>query len=236
GRESVHRKYHHRLLTFRMLYGFSENFVLPLSHDEVVHGKASLVGKMAGDDWQKFANLRAMYGYMYGTSGKKLLFMGSEIGQWSEWNHDGSIDWHLLEYERHKSLRDWVSALNRAYREIPALYELDCHPAGFEWMSADDIEQSVLAFVRKSKDVSDMVLVICNFTPVVRRDYVVGVPQDGEWSVLLSSDDAQYGGSGVANKDIIAATAHPSHGRPFSLQLTLPPLATLFLRAKVAAR
>ena len=234
GRESVHRKYHHRLLTFRMLYGFSENFVLPLSHDEVVHGKASLIGKMSGDEWQKFAGLRAMYGYMYGTSGKKLLFMGSEIGQWSEWNHDGSLEWHLLQYERHKGLLDWVSALNQTYRQIPALHELDCHPAGFEWMSADDVEQSVLAFVRKNKDASDMVLVVCNFTPIVRRDYVVGVPQDGGWSVLLSSDDTQYGGSGVGNADVIVAAAHPSHGRPFSLQLTLPPLATVFLRAKAA--
>jgi 1,4-alpha-glucan branching enzyme len=232
GRESVHRKYHHRLLTFRMLYGFSENFVLPLSHDEVVHGKSSLVGKMSGDNWQKFANLRAMFGYMYGMSGKKLLFMGGEIAQWSEWNHDGSIDWHLLEYDRHQQTRTWVARLNEAYRSVPALHELDCEPAGFEWVSADDTEQSVLAFLRKDRSGHDIVLVICNFTPVVRENYTLGVPVGGRWQVLLNSDDTAYGGSGVGNGDGIEASHAPSHGREFSLRMTLPPLSALFLRSR----
>jgi len=231
GRESIHRKYHHRRLTFRMLYGFSENFVLPLSHDEVVHGKASLVGKMSGDDWQKFANLRALYGYMYGTSGKKLLFMGGELGQWSEWNHDGSLEWHLLQYERHSGLQEWVRALNQTYRTVTALHELDCHPAGFEWIDADDVEQSVLTFLRKGKDARDMVVVACNFTPVVRHDYLVGVPRGGEWTVVLSSDDVQFGGSGVSNPEVLKSAKTPFHGRPYSLRLTLPPLATVYLRS-----
>ncbi|MBN1856955.1 MAG: 1,4-alpha-glucan branching protein GlgB [Dehalococcoidia bacterium] len=233
GREAVHRKYHHRMLTFRMLYGFSENFVLPLSHDEVVHGKASLIGKMSGDDWQKFANLRAMFGYMHGMSGKKLLFMGGEIAQWSEWNHDGSVDWHLLDYDRHQQIRTWVSRLNEAYRTVPALHELDCEPAGFEWVSADDTEQSTLAFLRKNRSGNDIVLVVCNFTPVVRHDYVLGVPRGGRWQVLLNSDELAYGGSGVDNGDAVEAARSASHGRPFSLRMTLPPLSAVFMRSQM---
>ena len=233
GREAIHRKYHHWELTFRMLYGFSENFVLPLSHDEAVHGKGSLLGKMSGDEWQKFANLRALFGYMYGTSGKKLLFMGGEIAQWSEWNHDSSIDWNLLDYDRHAQMRDWVSRLNAAYRETPALHELDCAPAGFEWISADDVEQSVIAFLRKSTDAADIVLVASNFTPVPREKYRLGVPRGGTWQILLNSDDAAFGGSGMFSPATVDATATVWHGRPFSLELTLPPLATVFLRATV---
>lgn len=230
GRESVHRKYHHRLLTFRMLYGFSENFVLPLSHDEVVHGKGSLLGKMSGDEWQKFASLRALYGYMYGMSGKKLLFMGAELAQWGEWNHDSSLDWHLLDYDRHAQVGEWVSHLNSIYRNTAALHELDCSPAGFEWINADDVEQSVLAFLRKSAEARELVLVVCNFTPVPRHGYRLGVPRDGTWSVLLNSDDSQYGGSGMASDRAVEASAEVCHGRPFSIQFTLPPLSTVLLR------
>ncbi|NLE95083.1 MAG: 1,4-alpha-glucan branching protein GlgB [Dehalococcoidia bacterium] len=229
-REPVHRKYHHGTLTFRMLYGFTENFILPLSHDEVVHGKGSLLSKMAGDEWQKFANLRALFGYMYGMAGKKLLFMGGEIAQWNEWNHDGSIDWHLLDYDRHARMREWVSRLNRAHREVPALHEQDCVSSGFEWISADDVDQSVVAFLRKSADGSDVVLVVCNYTPVPRHNYRVGVPCDGEWKVLLNSDDAVFGGSGMFSPATVAASSFTWHGRPYSIEFTLPPLSTVFLR------
>jgi 1,4-alpha-glucan branching enzyme len=233
--EPVHRKYHHHVLTFRMLYGFSENFVLPLSHDEVVHGKGSLIGKMPGDDWQKFANLRALYGYMYGMSGKKLLFMGAEVAQWSEWNHDGSIEWNLLEHERHAGIKAWLTALNQAYVNVPALHELDCDPAGFEWISADDVEQSAIAFLRKGSGGNDAVLVACNFTPVPRQGYTLGVPKGGGWRFLLNSDDPAFGGSGTANPETIEAAPRPSHGRPYSVTLTLPPLSTVFLRAEGVA-
>ncbi|MCK9356179.1 MAG: 1,4-alpha-glucan branching protein GlgB [Dehalococcoidia bacterium] len=232
GRESIHRKYHHNLLTFRMLYGFSENFILPLSHDEVVHGKGSLLRKMSGDEWQKFANLRALFGYMYGMSGKKLLFMGDEFAQWSEWNHDASIDWHLLDQERHARMKTWVARLNEVYRTVPALHELDCEPSGFEWVSGDDVEQSVVAFLRKNRGASDIVLVVCNLTPVPRHGYRLGVPRGGEWSALLNSDAAEFGGSGFGNGPAVMAARQTWHGRPFSFELTLPPLATVFLRSR----
>ena len=236
GRESVHRKFHHHALTFRMLYGFSENFVLPLSHDEVVHGKGSLLGKMSGDEWQKFANLRALFGYMYGMSGKKLLFMGAEIAQWGEWNHDSSIDWNLLSYDRHIQMREWVTRLNAAYRATPALYELDFAPAGFEWISADDVDQSVIAFMRKSKDATDIVLVVSNFTPVPRHNYRLGVPRGGDWDVLLNSDDAAFGGSGMFSPAMVHAAPTIWHGRTFSVELSLPPLATVFMRPRPEER
>lgn len=231
--EPVHRKFHHRLLTFRMLYGFSENFVLPLSHDEVVHGKSSLLGKMSGDDWQKFANLRALYGYMYGMSGKKLLFMGAELGQWAEWNHDGSLDWHLLQYNRHAGIKTWVSRLNEVYRTVAALHETDFEQEGFEWISADDVEQSTLAFMRRDSQDNDTVLVVCNFTPIVRHDYCLGVPDKGPWQVLVNSDDAEYGGSGVgifAGSELVSS-ARAMHGRDHSISITLPPLSTIMLRS-----
>ncbi len=230
SKEPVHRKYHHTNLTFRMLYAFTENFVLPLSHDEVVHGKGSLLGKMPGDDWQKFANLRLLYSYMYGQPGKKLLFMGSEIAQWSEWHHDESLEWHLLQYGRHDQVRQWLADLNHLYRGEPALYELDCEPAGFEWIDCNDAESGVCSFIRKGKSTPDVILAVYNFTPVSRPGYVVGVPGGGRWREILNSDATAYGGSGVGNLGGVEARDVPSQGRPFSLRLTVPPLAAVFFK------
>src|SRR6266496_3590424 len=226
----IHRKYHHNQLTFRSLYSFTENFVLPLSHDEVVHGKGSLIGKMPGDEWQKFANLRLLYGYMYAQSGKKLLFMGDEFGQVREWAHDGSLEWHVLKYIVHHGTQKWVEQLNRIYREQPGLHELDNDPAGFEWVDANDSGTSALSFLRKGKSPWDTVLVVCNFTPVPREKYVLGVPFVGYWRELLNSDAAEYGGSNMGNGGGAHTQPVAAHGRPHSLQLTLPPLAVLFLR------
>lgn len=228
-RDPIHRRYHHRELTFRMLYAFSENFLLPLSHDEVVHGKGSLWGKMAGDEWQKFAHLRLLLGYQYTQPGKKLLFMGGEFGQRREWYHDGGLDWHLLEDPRHAGVQRWVRDLNRVYRSEPALYELDCEPAGFEWIDPDDSDHSVLSFLRKGRG-GDVVAVVCNFTPVPRQGYRVGVPRPGWWRELLNSDAAEYGGSGWGNWGGVAAEVIPCHGRPYSLSVNLPPLAVLLFR------
>jgi 1,4-alpha-glucan branching enzyme len=223
-KEPIHRRFHHNNLTFRMLYAFSENFMLPLSHDEVVHGKASLLAKMPGDDWQKFANLRLLLGYMYAMSGKKLLFMGGEIGQWKEWNHEDSLEWHLLDYEPHLGLQRWVRDLNLLYAREPALYLLDCDPAGFEWVDCNDSESSVVDWLRKTPDGSGMILAACNFTPVPRMPYRVGVPLPGMWSEVLNSDALHYGGSGLGNAGGFEAEEIPYHGRPYSLNLTLPPL------------
>jgi 1,4-alpha-glucan branching enzyme len=228
--EPIHRKYHHNQLTFRSLYGFTENFVLPLSHDEVVHGKGSLIGKMPGDEWQKFANLRLLYGYMYGQSGKKLLFMGCEFGQVREWAHDTSLEWHVLKYRVHSGVQKWVEQLNRVYRDEAGLHELDNDPAGFEWVDANDNGASVLSFLRKGKSPADTVLVVCNFTPVPREKYVMGVPFDGYWRELLNSDAGEYGGSNLGNGGGVQTQRVPAHGRPYSLQLTLPPLSVLFLK------
>ncbi len=230
SKDPVYRKYHHHRLTFSIWYAFSENFVLPLSHDEVVHGKGSLLGKLPGDDGQKFANLRALLGYMYGHPGKKLLFMGGEFGQWREWNHDESLDWHLLAYAPHRGLQQWVRDLNGLYRREPALHEGDCDPAGFEWVDFHDGEQSVLSFLRKAPASDDVVLVVCNFTPVPRFDYRVGVPRPGFWRELLNSDAREYGGWGYGNLGGVEADPVPFHGRPYSLALTLPPLSVLFLK------
>jgi 1,4-alpha-glucan branching enzyme len=230
SKEPVHRKYHHNTLTFRMLYAFTENFILPLSHDEVVHGKGSLLSKMPGDDWQKFANLRLLYGYMYSQPGKKLLFMGSEIGLWNEWYHEASLDWHLLEYAPHSGLQRWVQDLNRCYRSEPALYEFDLNYKGFEWIAANDSDQSVLSFLRKGGTTDTVVAVVCNFTPVPRMAYRVGVPRGGFWREVLNSDAKEYWGSGMGNGGGVMADATPSHGQPFSLNLTLPPLGVVFLR------
>src|SRR6266436_7965714 len=227
--DPVHRRFHPDALTFRGLYAFHENFVLPLSHDEVVHGKGSLFSKMAGDDWQKRANLRLLYSNQWSLPGKKLLFMGGEFGQRREWDHDSSLDWHLLADEGHAGIQRLVADLNGLMRREPALHDLDVHRDGFEWVDANDSNQSVASYLRKSKD-GQIVLAVLNYTPVVRDGYRVGVPQGGEWRELLNSDAPVYGGSGVGNRGSVRAEPAPSHGREFSLQLTLPPLGALFLK------
>jgi len=231
ARDPVHRRHHHHELTFRMHYAFTENFVLPLSHDEVVHGKQSLLAKMPGDDWQKFANLRLLLGYMYTLPGKKLLFMGGEFGQWQEWDHDTSLEWHLLQYGPHAGLRQWVGDLNRLYRGEPALHELDCDPAGFEWVDCNDAEASVLSYLRKGRG-DDVVLVLCNFTPVPRHDYTVGVPGGGLWQEVLNSDAATYAGSGQGNLGGKEAEQVACHGRSHRLKVTLPPLGMVVLKKR----
>jgi 1,4-alpha-glucan branching enzyme len=231
SKDPVHRKYHHDMLTFRMLYAFHENFVLPLSHDEVVYGKRALLAKMPGDDWQKFANLRLLFGYMYAQPAKKLLFMGGEFGQWDEWAHDGSLAWHLLQLAPHAGLRRWISDLNRVYRAEPALHELDCDPSGFEWIDCNDAEGSALSLMRKGKSTRDIVLAACNFTPVPRFNYKVGAPRGGLWREILNSDAVDYNGSGMGNTGGVEASGEGIHGRPFSLTMTLPPLAAVFLKS-----
>jgi 1,4-alpha-glucan branching enzyme len=231
ARNPIHRRYHQHELSFRLLYAFSENYVLPLSHDEVVHGKGSLLNKMPGDDWQKIANLRLLLGQQYAQPGKKLLFMGGEFGQWREWNHDGSLDWHLTQYAPHAGVQKWVADLNRMYRSEPGLHSLDCTPAGFEWVDCSDAEHSILSFLRKGPNAADTVLVVCNFTPVPRYDYRIGVPHGGRWKELLNSDAADYGGSGVGNLGGVDAEPVWFHGKPWSLRLTLPPLAMGFFKA-----
>ena len=226
--DPVHRKHHHKQLTFSIWYSFSENFVLPLSHDEVVHGKGSLLGKMPGDPWQKFANLRLLLGYLYAHPGKKLVFMGGEIGQWSEWSHEGSLDWALLEHPNHRGVQTWVRDLNHLYRGTPALHQRDCQREGFEWVDSHDWEQSLISFLRRGEDGSQ-VLVICNLTPVPRHFYRIGAPRAGYWLELLNSDASTYGGSGQGNFGGIEAVPVPSHGQPASMTLTLPPLSILFL-------
>jgi len=228
--DPVHRKFHHNELTFRMIYAWHENFVLPLSHDEVVHGKGSLLSRMPGDLWQKFANMRLLYGYMYAQPAKKLLFMGCEFGQWEEWSHDGSLEWHLLQYDSHRQLQQWVSDLNRTYRTERALHELDCEPAGFEWIDGSDSLQSMLTFMRKSNGGKEIVVAVFNFTPVPRRNYRVGVPRGGHWREILNSDSHIYGGAGNGNLGGVDAEEVAAHGRRHSLNLTVPPLAAVFFK------
>jgi len=230
SKDPVYRKYHHNQLTFSMWYAFTENFILPLSHDEVVYGKGSLLRKMPGDVWQKFANLRLLFGHMYGHPGKKLLFMGGEFGQWDEWYHEKSLDWHLLNYPTHQGIKKLVGDLNQLYRKEPALYELDFENSGFEWIDLTDWEQSVISFLRKGKSTEDLILVVGNFTPIPRFNYRVGVPRDGVWREILNTDAEEYGGSGHGNLGGIKATEIPFHGRPYSLSLTLPPLGALYLK------
>jgi len=232
SKDSIFRKYHYNELTFRMIYAFFENFILPLSHDEVVHGKGSLLSKMPGDDWQKFANLRLLLGYMYAQPGKKLLFMGGELGQWREWYQNESLDWHLLEYKRHSELKKWVHDLNRLYSSEPALYELDCNPSGFEWIDCGDTDQSVVSFIRKGKSTGDILLAVCNFTPMTRFNYRVGALRGGFWRELLNSDSNEYGGSNHGNLGGVEAAPFPFHGRPYSLNITLPPLAIVFFKSE----
>jgi 1,4-alpha-glucan branching enzyme len=230
--DPIHRQYHHNMLTFRMLYGFTENFVLPLSHDEVVHGKGSLLNKMPGDEWQKFANLRLLFAYMYAQPGKKLLFMGDEFGQGNEWSHDRSLDWWVLQYPVHQGLQTWVRDLNHLVRAEKALHELDSEPAGFEWVDCNDAPMSVISLLRKGKRPKDTILVACNFTPVPREKYRVGVPSGGLWKELLNGDAKEYAGSGMGNGGGVMADAIKQHGRPYSLELTLPPLAAVFFRVE----
>jgi len=230
--DPVHRSYHHNEITFSMLYAFTENFVLPFSHDEVVYGKGSMIGKMPGDEWQKFANLRALYGYMFGHPGKKLMFMGCEFGQWNEWNHDHSLDWNLLEYANHSGLQRWVRDLNTFYRSEPALYELDSESKGFEWIDCSDSQRSLISFLRYGKDRERQVVFVCNFTPVPRHNYRVGVPSAGMWKEELNSDAPLYGGSGQGNLGGIEASPLSMHGRFHSLNITVPPLAVVVFRRK----
>ena len=229
GKSPIYRKYHHHELTFSMLYAFSENFILSLSHDEVVHGKGSLINKMPCDEWQKFANLRSLYGYMYGHPGKKLLFMGSEFAQKSEWNHDVSLDWHLLQGEVHQGIQKWVKDLNCLYRREKSLHEIDFSGQGFEWMDAGDWQQSVVSFLRKGVT-GDPILVVCNFTPTPHTEYRLGVPQKGYWKEILNSDAREYGGSGLGNMGGLQTDPVGAHGRNHSLSLTLPPLSVLFFK------
>jgi 1,4-alpha-glucan branching enzyme len=230
ARDAIHRRFHHHELIFRMVYAYTENFVMPLSHDEVVHGKGSLLDKMPGDVWQKFAGLRLLYGYQFGQPGKKLLFMGGEFGQWNQWNHDASLDWHLTQHAPHSGLQKWVEDLNRLYRDEPALHEWDCDPAGFEWIDYNDAAASVYTFLRKGRSSPTPILCVCNFTPVLRERYRVEVPLGGYWKELLNSDATLYGGSGAGNAGGVEAHAAAHQARPFALDMTLPPLATVFLK------
>jgi 1,4-alpha-glucan branching enzyme len=229
--EPVHRKFHHGNLTFRGIYAQHERFVLALSHDEVVHGKGSLIGRMPGDTWQKYANLRLLLGYMWALSGKKLLFMGGEFGQWREWNHDSSLDWHLLAQDEARGMAHLVGQLNRIFRENRALHELDFDSAGFEWIDANDSDQSTLSFLRHARAGAPSVAVALNFTPVPRHDFRLGVSQDGFWEEILNTDAKEFGGSGQGNLGGVHASPASSHGRSLSLSLTLPPLGVVFLRA-----
>ena len=229
--DPIHRAYHQDELAFRMVYAFSENFVLPLSHDEVVYGKGSLLGRMPGDDWQRFANLRLLFGYQFAQPGKKLLFMGDEFATGREWNHDASLDWHLVREPRHAAMLEWVRALLRAYRQCPALYERDTEPSGFEWVDHSDHAQSVLSFLRFGRDRGRPALAVFNFTPVPRPAYRIGVPIAGRWTLLENSDRLEYGGSGAGTTEPTSTENVPWHGRPHSLCLNLPPLGVLLLQA-----
>jgi 1,4-alpha-glucan branching enzyme len=228
--EPIHRKYHFNRLTFRLLYAFTENYVLPLSHDEVVHGKGALLAKMPGDEWQKFANLRLLYGSLYAQPGKKLLFMGGEIGQGREWDHGTSLDWHLLEHPLHRGLQRWVRDLNTFYRGEPAMHVFDCNPAGFEWIDCCDAETSVLSLLRKGRTPADTVAVVCNFTPMPRHNYQIGVPRGGHWEEVLNSDAPLYGGSGQGNLGGVTAAPVPHHGREYTLTITVPPLGMVVFK------
>jgi len=227
--DPVYRKHRQDLLTFSICYAFTENFVLPLSHDEVVHGKGSLIGKMPGDDWQKFANLRLLFGYMWAHPGKKLLFMGGEFGQRREWQHDESLEWHVLDFPQHAGVQHWVRDLNALLRKTPALHERDFASDGFEWIDCNDRDASVLIFLRRGSDPREVMLVVCNCTPVPRSNYAVGLPEGGWWREGLNSDAREYGGSGAGNFGAIEAAPLSAHGRPFSVSLQLPPLSVLYL-------
>tara|TARA_B100001964_G_scaffold221006_1_gene264663 strand:+ start:3670 stop:5643 length:1974 start_codon:yes stop_codon:yes gene_type:complete len=229
-KDPIYRSHHLDRLTFRMIYAYHENFILPLSHDEVVHGKGSLLGRMPGDDWQKFANLRLLFGYMFTQPGKKLLFMGCEFGQWSEWNHEKSLDWHLLEHSPHRGVQLWVKHLNQLYRTERALYENDFSTDGFEWIDCNDSENCILIMLRKGNLPEDSLVIILNFTPVPREGYRLGVPHDGNWKEILNSDSKIFFGSGLENKSSCVAESTKWHGQPYSVCLTLPPLSVIILK------
>jgi 1,4-alpha-glucan branching enzyme len=229
-KEPVHRRYHHNNLTFSLLYAFTENFVLPLSHDEVTHGKGAMLAQMPGDYWQRFANLRALYGYMYAHPGKKILFMGGEIGQWNEWQHEGQVDWLLLLFDSHRRIQEYVKALNRLYVAEPALHEVDFSWEGFQWIDFHDVDNSIISFVRRAKDPNDFILVIANFTPVPRQGYRVGVPARGYYKELLNSDSTYYGGGNMGNDGGVPAEAISWQGRSQSIMITVPPLAVVFFK------
>jgi 1,4-alpha-glucan branching enzyme len=230
SKDPIYRSYHHDKLTFRMIYAFQENYVLPLSHDEVVHGKGSLLGKMPGDDWQKFANLRLLFGYMYAQPGKKLLFMGGEFGQWAEWAHDRSLDWHLLDQPMHDGLRRWIGDLNRIYRTEAAMHAGDFSSDGFRWIDCNDTRHSAISLIRQGRRDTERVIAVFNFTPEPRHNYRIGVPRRGAWRELLNSDARDYGGSGQGNMGALETAPIPYHGLPCSLNLTLPPLAAVFFK------
>jgi 1,4-alpha-glucan branching enzyme len=228
--DPVHRRYHHDELTFSLIYAFTENFCLPLSHDEVVHGKRSILSQMPGDLWQKFANVRLLYSYMWTHPGKKLLFMGSDFAQWNEWNHDAELQWDLLQWETHSGVKKLIADLNALLRREKALFELDFEPGGFEWIDCHAREESVLAYIRKAKHPDDFVVVACNFTPVVREQYPIGVPHAGWYQEIFNSDSQFYGGSNVGNFPGVMADEPGWHGRPAKLLVTLPPLATVVFK------
>jgi len=230
AKDPVYRKHHHDQLTFSLWYAFSENFILPLSHDEVVYGKRSLLDKMPGDTWQKFANLRLLYGYMYGHPGKKLLFMGGEFGQWNEWNFEKSLNWHLLEQEPNRRLQQWVKDLNKVYQTEEALHQLDFERSGFEWVDTKDWEKSIISFVRKEKTQESQVIVVLNFTPLPRMNYRLGVSGSEYWKEILNSDAVEYGGSGQGNLGGVSTDAHAFHGKEHSIRINLPPLGALFFK------
>jgi 1,4-alpha-glucan branching enzyme len=228
--EPIHRRYHHNGLTFSLLYAFTENFILPFSHDEVVYGKRAMLAKMPGDYWQKFANLRLLYGYMFAHPGKKLSFMGGEFGQWNEWNFQGSLDWMLLDFDPHRKLQRYVQDLNALYRAQPALHEVDFSWEGFQWIDFHDVDQSIVSFLRRAKGPDDLLVVAANFTPVPREGYRVGVPVPGFYSEIMNSDSEAYWGSNMGNRGGLPADPVPWQGQPYSLLLTLPPLAIVYLK------
>ncbi len=232
SRDPIYRKYHHQNITFSLLYAFTENFLLPVSHDEVVYGKRSLISKMPGDEWQRFANVRAFLAYMYAHPGKKLLFMGQEIGQYEEWNWDTGIRWELLTFDYHRKLQAFVRELNRIYRSEPALYEVDFHWGGFEWVDFHDVEGSIIAFVRRAENRDNFLYFVCNFTPVPRPNYRLGAPRAGFYEEFLNTDAEVFGGSNVGNGGLVSTEPIPSHGHPQSFSLTLPPLAVIGLRPR----
>jgi 1,4-alpha-glucan branching enzyme len=232
GKDPLHRRWHHQLVNFGLVYAFNEAFVLPLSHDEVVHGKGTLLGRMPGDegdDWRRFANLRVYYGFMWGHPGKKLLFMGQEFGQWREWSEQRELDWPLLEFRNHQGVRSLIRALNRLYREIPALHARDTESEGFAWIDANDARQSVLTWLRFDGEGGPPVAVLCNFTPIPRVDALIGLPRAGVWREVLNTDAVEYGGSGQGNLGLVIAVAEPAFGQSASAKVLLPPLATIYL-------